>query len=366
MHERPLLSALLMTLVACAPSPSAATGAPSPVTPSATVTPRTSTPETTATETATTQPRIAVSDGPLTSSSGAYLFFQLPNDPRFRAISFDAAASGIVPLQVAPNAIWSQSPGTPLVIGTTAYTREGVTLGTVPWPAGQFTWSSDGRFMCAAGSQNRRTGEPLRLETAFIGQTPKLIASGFGVYSDNAGFPVLACDEGRDRVIVAALGQGVAPGRLWIFRLSTGMLIRAVDYSPRIASIRWVAAAADGSLIAEAEQLGTAAAWRSTILSTDDGAPLATLDGIVQGFSGDNTLAVVSSLGSATVVDWKTGRRIWNAIDVYGGFLTEPAGKRLVVGTGMVGGSDKADVYLVQPDGTAFLLPARVRVMLRY
>jgi len=91
------------------------------------------------------------------------------------------------------------------------------------------------------------------------------------------------------------------------------------------------------------------------------------LDGfVVQGFSGDNTLLVGASESSAAVVDWKTGRAIWNASGPYGGFLAEPAGRRLVVGIGFVGGSDQRDVYLVGTDGSALLFPARVRVALRY
>src|SRR5258706_1925266 len=358
MSHRRLLFAVLVSVLACTPAPASATAAPTPSTPSQ--------PASTAAPTAQTQPRMAASDGALTSSTGAYLFFQLPNDARLRAISFDGAASGVVPLQLAPNAIWSQSPGTRVVMGTTAYTGEGVTLGTVPSRAGEFSWSSDGRCMCAVTPDQPVNGSPLRLATELVGQPQRPVGNGFGAYGDNATSPVLACDEGRDRAIVATFGQGVAPGRLWIFRISTAALVRTVDYSSRAASIRWVAASADGSLIAEAEQIGSAGVWKTTIVSADDGAPLAAIDGIVQGFSGDNTLAVVSSVGSAAVVEWKTGRKIWSAADVYGGFLPELGGKRLGVGMGMTGGSDKADGYLVQPDRTAFLLPARVRVMLRY
>ena len=95
----------------------------------------------------------------------------------------------------------------------------------------------------------------------------------------------------------------------------------------------------------------------------------------MQGFSGDKSL-VVGPSGSATparsslttaVIEWKTGRTVWSAGDhPYGGFLAEPAGRRLVVGIGFVGGSDVRDVYLVSPDGSAVLLPAQVRVALLY
>jgi hypothetical protein len=305
--------------------------------------------------------RIAVGDGALTSSTGTYLFFQLPNDPRFRAISFDAAASGIVPLPVAANATWSQSPGTPFVIGTTAYQREGLTLGAVPWPANEFAWSGDGRMVCAVTPERSVNGAPLRLETAAIGQPKKLVASGFGSYADNATQRVLACDEGRDRAIVATFGQGVAPAQLWVFRLSNGSVVRSVDYRTP-GSVTWVAASIDATFIAEAEGV-----TKSTIRATDDGATQATLNGVVvQGFSGDNVFAVVSERGAAAVVEWKTARRVWSASGTYGGYLPEPSGPHLVVGIGFVGGSEQRDVYLVQPNGSAVLLPAGVRVGLRY
>ena len=69
---------------------------------------------------------------------------------------------------------------------------------------------------------------------------------------------------------------------------------------------------------------------------------------------------------AAAVVEWKTGRRIWTAAGMYGGYFPEASGKRLAVGMGFVGGSDQRDVYLVQPDGSSYLLPAGVRVGLRY
>jgi hypothetical protein len=315
-----------------------------------------------ATATATaSQARIAVGDGALTSSSGTYLFFQLPNDPRFRAISFDAAASGIVPLQVAANATWSQSPGTPFVIGTTAYQREGLTLGAVPWQPNEFTWSSDGRIMCAVTPERAVSGASLQLETAAIGKPKKLVASGFGSYSDNAAYLVLACDEGRDRAIVATFGHGVAAAQLWVFRLSNGSLVRMVDYRTT-GSVTWVAASIDATLIAESESV-----TKSTIRAADDGAVQATLSGVVvQGFSGDDVFAVVSEFGGAAVVEWKTARRVWSASGTYGGYLPEPSDPHLVIGIGFVGGSEQRDVYLVQPDGSAVLLPAGVRVGLRY
>jgi hypothetical protein len=258
-------------------------------------------------------------------------------------------------------------------VDSTAYDRDGKPLGMIPWSGRQSkTWSSEGRFLCAAVPAGSTAGVQMRLETAFVGQPAKVVASGFTTYSDNAGYPVLACDEGTDRAIVAVFGQGIAPARLWVFRLSTGAIIRSVDYA---GAVGWVAASADGSMLAESVRQSASGKWNATIRATDDGTQLGTIDDFaVQGFSGDRTL-VVGPIGgtllapggpTTAVMEWKTGRKIWSTSGSYGGYLPEPGGRRLAVGVGFVGGSDQRDVYLVAPDGSAPLLPERVRVSLIY
>ena len=305
------------------------------------------------------------------------MLFQLPGETRLRAISFGAEVSGVLPGQIGADAVWYQSPyGAPYLVGSTIYDRDGKPLGTMPWPAvlarTSATASSDGRFLCAAVPATATAGAQMRLETAVIGQPTKPIASGFATYSDNSTYPVLACDEGTDRAIVAQFGQGVAAARLWVFRLSTGAIIRSVDYA---AGGPWVAASADGTMLGESVRQTASGKWMATIRRADDGGQLGTIDDfVVQGFSGDDSLVVGPSGGTTlapsslttAVIDWKTGRKVWSTSGVYGGFLPEPTGRRLAVGIGFVGGSEQRDVYLVSPDGSALLLPARVRVSLRY
>jgi hypothetical protein len=359
----PLRSAALalvaLTVVGCAPTASSPT-------PTVSASPT----ATTVAATPTALARIAASDAALPATAGAYVLFQLPSETGLRAISFGAEQTGILQGQVAqvgPGAGWSQSPyGVPYLVGSTLYDRDGKPLGTIPWSEKESkTWSSEGRFLCAAVPERATTGAQMRLEMAFVGQPAKLVAGGFATFSDNATHPVLACDQGTDRAIVAVFGQGVAPARLWVFRLSTGALIRSVDYG---GAVRWVAANTDGSMLAESIRSGgTAGTWKATIRSADDGAELGSVDGYaVQGFSGDSALVVGANETSVAVIEWKIGRKVWSANGPYGGFLAEPAGRHLVVGTGFAGGSDVRDVYLTSPDGSAVLLPARVRVALRY
>lgn len=321
----------------------------------------------------TLPPRLQDTSAPLPAVAGAIVLFQLPGEARLHGISFGGEVNGLLQASVGQTSAaagWLQSPyGAPFLVGSTAHDRDGKELGTIPWPAtARKTWSSEGRFLCAAVPERAATGAQMRLEMAFIGQPARMIASGFTTFSDNAGYPVLACDEGTDRVIAAQFGQGIAPGRLWVFRLSTGALIRAVDYSGPVSDFGWVAASADGSMLAETVRTGGAGGpWKATIRSTDNGAQLGTIDGfVVRGFSGDKSLVVGANETSVAVIDWKTGRRVWSASGRYGGFLPEPAGQRLAVGIGFVGGSDQRDVYLVSPSGSTVLLPERVRVSLRY
>ena len=352
-----------MIVVSCAPAASSPT-------PTASASP---TAATSATASPSPQPstpaRLQVSDAPLPAVAGAFVLFQVQGETRLHAVSFGAEVSGLAGGQLAADAVWSQSPyGIPYLVGSTAYDRDGKSLGTIPWSGkGSKTWSSEGRFLCAAVPAGATTGAQMRLEMAFIGQPAKVIASGFATYSDNAGYPVLACDQGTDRAIVAVFGQGIAPARLWVFRLSTGAMIRSVDYSGLSTSGGWVAASADGSLLAETVRSGGAGGpWKATIRAADDGAQIGTVDGfVVYGFSGDKTLIIGANETSTAVIDWRTGAKVWSVIGPYGGFLPEPAGRRVAIGIGFVGGSDQRDVYLVKDDGSAELLPARIRVALR-
>jgi hypothetical protein len=362
MALRPALALIVVIAMGCSPAASSPTPTVT-ASPSATPVPATVSPS----PTAGTPARVQVSDTPLPATAGAFVLFQAAGETRLRAISFGAEVNGILGGQVAADAVWSQSPfGIPYAVGSTAYDRDGKALGTIPWSDKTApTWSSEGRFLCAIVPESATAGARMRLETASPGQPAKLITSGFATYSDNSVYRVLACDEGRDRVVMAQFGQGVVAARLWVYRLSNGNIVRMIDYAGANA---WVASSADGSMIAESLNTGgTAGRWIATIRSADDGAQVATVDDFVgRGFSGDNAFVVGSTPSTAAVVDWKTGRKVWSATGPYGGFLPEPAGRRLAVGIGFVGGSDQREVYLVQADGSAPLLPARVRIALLY
>jgi hypothetical protein len=260
----------------------------------------------------------------------------------------------------------NQSPDTTrFVADNMVYDRNGASLGSLPWPGkggGEAVWSADGRQLCHAIPAWQASGAPMKLEVAGVGERPHPVASGFGIYGDNAVYPVLACDKARDRAIVASFGQGLAPSVLWVIRLSTGSVIRTLT-----APGRWVTASSDGLMLARTIAVGNRT--RVTIEKADDGTILKSIDDFsAQGFSGDGSLLIGVERSSATVLlNWRDGKRLWSSTaGPYGGFLAEAGGRHVAIGIGFVGGSDQADVYLVGPDGSAVLLPEQIRAGLRY
>lgn len=315
----------------------------------------------------TTATRISLSSTTLPSDTHPYLLFQLPGETQLRAIAWDGSISGVLPGQIASQSGWpSQSPdGARYIVDGQIVDRAGHVVAAVPWPGkeGNPTWSSDGKLLCEASPAAQVTGSLMRLETDVPGQPLRVVAQGYGIFSDNAAYPVLACDTRSDRAVVASLGQGVALNRLWIFRLSTGAIIRSASYDGA-----WAAVTGDATVMAES-LAQTEASWVTTVRRVDDGAPLATIPDLsAHGFSGDGSLLVgVNAAGNTIVVDWRSGKRVWTSPPQgYGGMLAEPNGKHLAIGLGFVGGSDGGDIYLVSQDGSAILLPRVFRAALRY
>jgi hypothetical protein len=210
----------------------------------------------------------------------------------------------------------------------------------------------------------------MRLQTVVPGQPPRTVAAGYGIYSDNAAYPVLACDATSDRIIVASFGQGLFAGHLWVFRLSTGALIRSESIGANVAS-SWLAANADGTLLAHSVRATNADPPTTTIRTSESPTALQTLPNFEgHGFSGDGSLlvGVLGGASSVAILDWKAARRIWSATGTpYGGYFPEPGGAHFAVGLGFVGGAEaKGEVYMVGPEGTSVVLPSGVHVVLRY
>ena len=316
--------------------------------------------------------RLPLSDNAFAANDRASLLVRRSGDERLRAVAFSDLTSGVLAGSARPDAaLWQSPDGRQYILEAKIYDRDGRDLGALPWrdPKGSLpTWSGDGQLLCLALPETQRTGSAMQLQTAIPGQPARIIAAGYGTYSDNAVYPVLACDPTTDLVVVASLGQGLFAGRLWVFRLSTGELIRSETLGVN-AAVSWLVASADGRLLAHSVRAEPTGPTTTTIRTVDSPTPIQTiLDFEAHGFSGDGSLLIgIAGTKTIAIVDRQTGRRIWSATGLpYGGYFPEPGGAHIAVGVGFVGPTNDGDVYIVGPDGTSVLLPAGLRVLLRY
>lgn len=373
-----IMSLAASAVVGCQPiaSPTASV-APSTPTASSTVPsspPSTAVPTALATTNVSPAPnaaRLAFSDTPIADSRSRFLF-QAAGETRLRAVVWTDATTGVIPGETPSKAtVWQSPDGTRYLLNGKIYDAGGRELGTLPWQDGSLpTWSRDGQFLCRAVPETPKTGAPMQLQTVVPGQQPRIVASGYGTYGDNAGYPVLACDAASDRVIVASFGQGLFAGHLWVFRLSTGALLHSEDLGANMAG-SWLAASADGTLLAHSVRATNGAPPTTTVRTAESPTALQTLPNFEgHGFSGDGSLliGVTGAANSVAIVDWKAARPIWSATGApYGGYFPEPSGAHFVVGLGFIGGAeDKGDAYLISPDGASIALPSGSHVVLRY
>jgi hypothetical protein len=295
----------------------------------------------------------------------AFLLFKLPADARLRGISWDGATNGLFSTSGSFGRWSGQSPdGRYVIIDGQLYDRQGQPLGSLPWPGKGAVpaWSADGKLMCEAVPTASISGSPMRLQVANPGKAARTVATGFTIYSDNASYPVLACDPSHDRAVVAFSPQGVAPAHLWVLRLSTGAVTRSLD------TRGWATASGDGSMLALSSASATGT-WRTVIQRIHDSSVLGAIDDFAgHGFSADGALLVgTSGTGTTVLQNWRTGRRLWQSSNgPYGGYRAEPSGSHMAIGLGFVGGSNQADVYIVASDGSSVLLPEQVQVALEY
>jgi hypothetical protein len=315
--------------------------------------------------------RLTLSDARLVADNRSHFLFQAASESRLRAVAWSDGTSGVLAGEVPSKAtVWQSPDGRRYVLNGKIYDADGRELGALPWLDGSLpTWSRDGQFLCKAVPEVPTTGAPLQLQTVFPGQQPRIVAAGYGIYNDNAGYPVLACDATSDRVVVASFGQGLFAGHLWVFRLSTGALIRSEDLGANVVG-SWLAASADGTLLAHSTSATMTGPMTTTVRTAESPIALATLPNFEgHGFSGDSSLLIgVTGANAIAVVDWEAARRVWSATGVpYGGYFPEPGGAHFAVGLGFAGGAgQRDDVYVVSPDGTSVILPSGVHVVLHY
>ncbi len=316
-------------------------------------------------------PRIALSEDPYPGSpTSPALLVHIGSDRELRAISWDLGQSGTAGFA---GTTYLPSPdGRYYLDGGQVYDRAGKRLAAYPWSekGRTATWSTRDELCRAAGATSA-TGSPLILQVAPIGGSPRTVASGFGVYGDNGSNPVLACDEASDRAVVAALGQGVAPGKVWVIQLSTGRLLRTFDYSSGYTSGSIVGgdvrASADGSLLSESLR-SPSGTWTTTIRRTSDAGAVEVVDGLdAHALSGDARLLAGVRDGTPVVVERGTHRVVWSSSGTHWfGVTAEPRGGRFLVATAPAPASMPYDLTVVSPDGSASLLPEGTTAAMTY
>jgi len=297
--------------------------------------------------------QIALSDSAIdVPESQPLLLFQAYGDGRLRGLSWDGAKSGLV-TRSGSFGLQAQSPdGRYVLISGMLTDRGGHSVGPFPWQEKDMTatWSPDDTAMCKVPFLGG-AGAPLRLEMAPVGQSPRLVARGFGTFHDQSAFPVLSCDPKADQAIVAEFSQGFQPSQGWVIRISSGAVIGTFTGGSTP-----IAATADGSLLLLANP-----GAGLTVVQSVNGTALATINGFeARGFSGDGSLLVgTDAQHRAVVLNWRTGRRLWSSSAALFGYIPEPNGPHLAVA---IDGSDGSvgDAFLIGPSGALKRLPAGI------
>ena len=259
-----------------------------------------------------------------------------------------------------------QSPdGSRYAAAGSVYEASGRPVAALPWGTQSFTWSSDGTMACKAMPLKNITGSAMELVTLDLATgTPRVVASGFATYSDNAGYPVLACDAKADRVIVGVFGQGLFAGRVFVFKLSTGQQIRSAD-APQGAVASWISASRDGTLLASSTRMTGTGAATTVLQRADDGTVLKTLDDLdAWGLSADGSLVlgVRGAFAPRRIVEWRSDRTIWSADGYpYGAYFASPRGTAVAIAVGFDYMGADWDTYLFGSDGSVQLLPHGAR-----
>jgi len=239
-------------------------------------------------------------------------------------------------------------------------------------------WADDGRHYCRvshASAVPPPGGEPASLQIAAPGEQTRQVAQ-IGTVYEQAGVSVRACSLERDRAVVVQAGaQGASDRQVWVVQLSTGRVIWTRSYAGDGSATVNVRASRDGQYLAEVTrtccQQGSAATASTTIYGPA-GSAVGHVDGSVDAFSWDGTLAVRASAaldGVVSVIRWQDGTVLWTSPDglTYNDALAEPGGQRLAVSLRdpaipQTSGFPTVDLYVVGSDGQAHRLLHDVRL----
>lgn len=242
-------------------------------------------------------------------------------------------------------------------------------------PAG--FWADDNQHQCVVGVN--LTTYVWTLYTQQVGTS--LRAVGDITHDQNASqtkIDVAACSFRSDKAILVGM-KATSAADIWVMRLSDGTVLAHHTYPELL--LANVVASADAAYIAE-NTFGTVGQGAfqgqgiTAIRRVSDWVQVGTVgSSAVRGFSGDDSLVLVTpsqvpQLATlVNVVDWKTGRELWQHQAPYGvqSIVAEPSGGDFAVAlsTGQATPtcafcSLSAEIVIAHRDGSTTTLPGRL------
>jgi hypothetical protein len=239
-------------------------------------------------------------------------------------------------------------------------TTDGHVVATLPLDMTGVMWSDDSRHLCGLASPGGQlvvvTVDPTRGVTG---------RRSFPVHVAGTGTTFIrACSAESDRAVLTdfwVVGRAQAAGDVEVLRLSTGATLLHQAF-PAPAPFVNVEASPDGLFLAGWPLDGS----QSTVVDLQTGRQVAHVTGVAMAFTADDRYLAVSSFvseqgrpgGTGRLVDWRTGRTVWQDRGQLAIFAVEPDGDAIAV---QLYGSDQEppnhDVWLiVRPDGTTITL----------
>ena len=239
---------------------------------------------------------------------------------------------------------------------------DGHVVGTIPATVTNLRWADDSRHLC--GLQSAQGGP--RLVVATIGRTRGDIGlRSLPIHVTGSGTTfVSACSAVSDRAVLTnfwPVGRNQDAGDVEVLQLSTGATLLHHAF-PAPAPFTNVYASPDGLFLVGSPLDAT----QSTVVDLLTGQEVAHMNGVALAFSADDRYLAVSSFvsetgrpgGTGRLVEWRTGRTVWQDRGQLAILGVEPNGDAIAV---QLYGSDQQppnhDVWLiVHPDGPAITI----------
>jgi hypothetical protein len=193
------------------------------------------------------------------------------------------------------------------------------------------TWADDELHYCQVvpifGGTNAVQGT-LQLTTP--GGTPRNVARVGLQSAQENNLSASACSVLGDRAVVVQSRPGSSSNidQYWVVQLSSGRVLWTHDL--RATDITRVVPSRDGRYVAEVRSTGT------TTIYDASGAAVGQVNGSVEGFSWDGSIAiVVADSGQASLVRWSDGTTVWAVPADQGlaGFQPQPGGTSVAIKT---------------------------------